>query len=119
MVDIKPFFFSRQAMFSNTAWQRHGCYHLGSDQYFNMPLEKALIGCNDDWNSLDHFDPTASTRRMMTHFLYLRTVYNALQDGFNLVQRGNWTFYFPLATSLLLSLLLTLVFSFFSLFDRR
>jgi hypothetical protein len=35
------------------------------------------------------------------------------------VQRGNWTFYFPLATSLLLSLLLTLVFSFFSLFDRR
>src|SRR5882762_5918317 len=91
MVDIKPFFFSRQAMFSNTAWQRHGCYHLGSDQYFNMPLEKALIGCNDDWNSLDHFDPTASTRRMMTHFLYLRTVYNALQDGFNLVQRGNWT----------------------------
>ena len=35
------------------------------------------------------------------------------------VQRGNWTFYFPLATSLLLSLLLTIVFSFFSLFDRR
>ena len=28
------------------------------------------------------------------------------------VQRGNWRFYFPLATSLLLSLLLTLVFSF-------
>jgi len=25
------------------------------------------------------------------------------------VQRGNWTFYFPLATSLLLSLVLTLV----------
>jgi hypothetical protein len=26
-----------------------------------------------------------------------------------LVQRGNWTFYFPLATSLLLSLVLTLL----------
>jgi Protein of unknown function (DUF2905) len=26
------------------------------------------------------------------------------------VQRGNWTFYFPLATSLLLSLALTLIF---------
>jgi hypothetical protein len=26
------------------------------------------------------------------------------------LQRGNWTFYFPLATSLLLSLVLTLVF---------
>jgi hypothetical protein len=26
-----------------------------------------------------------------------------------LIQRGNWTFYFPLATSLLLSLLLTVI----------
>lgn len=26
------------------------------------------------------------------------------------VQRGNWTFYFPLATSLLLSVVLTLIF---------
>ena len=32
------------------------------------------------------------------------------------VRRGNFTFYFPLATSLLLSLLLTLV---FTLFGRR
>ena len=28
----------------------------------------------------------------MKQFLYLRSTYNALQDGFNLVQRGNWTF---------------------------
>ncbi len=28
------------------------------------------------------------------------------------IQRGNWTFYFPLATSLLLSLILTLILSF-------
>ncbi|TFY55439.1 hypothetical protein EVG20_g9317, partial [Dentipellis fragilis] len=87
------YLYGRQAMISNTAWQRHGCYHLGSDQYFNMPLEKALLGCQDDWNSLDHFDPTANSRRQMAHFLYLRTVYGALQDGFNLVQRGNWTYY--------------------------
>jgi hypothetical protein len=26
------------------------------------------------------------------------------------IQRGNWTFYFPLATSLIVSLLLTLIF---------
>ena len=32
------------------------------------------------------------------------------------IQRGNWTFYFPLATSLLLSVLLTLI---FWLFSRR
>jgi hypothetical protein len=30
------------------------------------------------------------------------------------VQRGNWSFHFPLATSLVLSLLLTLLFTFLS-----
>ena len=35
------------------------------------------------------------------------------------IQRGNWTFYFPLATSLILSVLLTVLFSFFSFFNRR
>ncbi|KIJ68914.1 glycosyltransferase family 5 protein [Hydnomerulius pinastri MD-312] len=86
------YLYGRQAMMSNKAWQRHGCYKLGSDQYFNMPLEAALLGCNDDWNSLDHFDPTTDMRRLMKQFLYLRSTYNALQDGFNLVQRGNWTY---------------------------
>src|ERR1700761_2078308 len=86
-------------MFSNKAWQRHGCYHLGSDQYFNFPLQKSLLGCMDDWNSLDHFDPSADSRRMFGHFLYLRSVYNSLQDGFNLVQRGNWTYYIQLPGS--------------------
>lgn len=80
-------------MFSNKAWQRHGCYRLGSDQYFNMALDKSLLGCLDDWNSLDHFDPTTDSRRMFSHFLYLRSVYSSLQDGFDLVQRGNWTYY--------------------------
>ena len=80
-------------MMGNTAWKRHGCYTLGSQQYFNMPLEKSLLGCYDDWNALDHFDPTAETRRVFAQFFYLRTVYAALQDGFNLVQRGNWTYF--------------------------
>jgi hypothetical protein len=30
------------------------------------------------------------------------------------IQRGNWTFYFPLATSILISILLTLILSFLS-----
>jgi alpha-1,3-glucan synthase len=80
-------------MMSNKAWQRHGCYRLGSAQYFNMPLESALTGCDDDWNSLDHFDPTTDMRLLMKHFMYLRTTYNALQDGWDLVQRGNWTYF--------------------------
>jgi len=29
------------------------------------------------------------------------------------IQRGNWSFYFPLATCLLVSVILTLIFSFF------
>jgi alpha-1,3-glucan synthase len=86
-------------MFSNKAWQRHGCYRLGTQQYFNIPLEKALLGCMDDWNSLDHFDPTADSRRMFGHFLYLRSMYSSLQDGFNLVQRGNWTYFIQLPGS--------------------
>ena len=58
-----------------------------------MPLEKSLLGCNDDWNSLDHFDPTSNTRLMISQFNRLRTIYGSLQDGFNLVQKGNWTYH--------------------------
>ncbi|KAF7778692.1 CAZyme family GH13 [Agaricus bisporus var. burnettii] len=86
------YLYGRQAMISTPTWKRHGCYTLGSEQYFNMPLEKALFGCYDDWNALDHFDPTTDSRRLMAHFLHLRQVYGSLQDGFNLVQRGNWTY---------------------------
>jgi len=80
-------------MTSNRAWLRHGCYVLGSEQYFNMPLEKSLLGCHDEWNALDHFDPTTGTRLMFSQFNRLRSVYGSLQDGFNLVQRGNWTYF--------------------------
>lgn len=58
-----------------------------------MPLEKSLFGCQDDWNALDHFDPTANSRRIFGQFNYLRRVFGSLQDGFNLVQRGNWTYF--------------------------
>jgi alpha-1,3-glucan synthase len=58
-----------------------------------MPLQRALTGCYDDWNGMDHFDPTTDTRRMFAHFHYLRETYPALQDGFELVQYGNWTHY--------------------------
>ncbi|OSX65248.1 glycosyltransferase family 5 protein [Postia placenta MAD-698-R-SB12] len=87
------YLYGRQAMFSNKAWQRHGCYTLGSQQYYNIPMGRSLIGCQDDWNALDHFDPTSDTRRLFAQYLHLRTVYNALQDGWDLVQRGNWTYY--------------------------
>jgi alpha-1,3-glucan synthase len=86
-------------MTSSRAWQRHGCYVLGSAQYFNFPLEKALDGCHDEWNSLDHFDPTAPPRRLISRFNHLRSIYPALQDGFNLVQWGNKTHFIELPGS--------------------
>ncbi|KAG8940827.1 Cell wall alpha-1,3-glucan synthase ags1 [Tulasnella sp. 424] len=86
------YLFGRQPMTSNTAWQTHGCYKLGSEQYFNMPLERSLLGCKDDWNSLDHFDPTSAPYRQMAHFMYIRKHYPSLQDGFNLVQRYSNTY---------------------------
>ena len=51
-----------------------------------------MAGCYDDWNSLDHFDPTTDSRRIFAQMFYLRTIYPALQDGWNLVQWGNWTY---------------------------
>ena len=79
-------------MFSNTAWKRHGCYSIGTTQYYDPPLGRSLIGCKDPWNALDHFDPTADTRRLFAHFLYLRTKYDAFQDGWGLTTLRNWTY---------------------------
>jgi alpha-1,3-glucan synthase len=79
-------------MFANKAWQRHGCYRLGSDQYFNFPVQDALVGCMDDWNSLDHFDPTTDSRRLMKHMFDLRKNYRKLLDGYGLNDAGNWTY---------------------------
>ncbi|KAF7323001.1 Modular protein with glycoside hydrolase family 13 and glycosyltransferase family 5 domains [Mycena chlorophos] len=87
------YLYGRQAMTANTAWKRHGCYGLGSQQYFNFPVEKAMIGCNDEWNTLDHFDPTAESRRLFTRFIKIREAFPAIQDGFDLTQQGNWTYY--------------------------
>lgn len=84
---------SRQAMPGNLAWKRHGCYQLGSQQYYNMPLDKSTLGCHDDWNALDHFDPTADSRRLFAQFNYLRSHFVALQDGYALTELGNWTYY--------------------------
>ncbi|KAG1848413.1 hypothetical protein C8R48DRAFT_409888 [Suillus tomentosus] len=68
-------------MMSNKAWQRHGCYRLGSAQYFNMPLESALPGCDDDWNSLDHFYPTTDTHRSEFSRIILTTKQSTIDNS--------------------------------------
>ncbi|PLW45220.1 hypothetical protein PCASD_04029 [Puccinia coronata f. sp. avenae] len=93
------YLYGRQPMSSSRAWQVHGCYKIGSKKYPTMPLGKALTGCQDDWNSLDHYDPTSATRNMLAHFAYLRSQYSSLQDGFNLTQLGNWTTFGELPAS--------------------
>jgi alpha-1,3-glucan synthase len=85
------YLYGRQPMVSSIAWKRHGCYKLGSTQYYNMPYDKTLTGCDDPWNSLDHFDPTAEARRGIRNQHFARHQYPTLLDGFALYSRNNWT----------------------------
>ncbi|KAL8279670.1 hypothetical protein RQP46_007983 [Phenoliferia psychrophenolica] len=85
------YLFGRQPMGSNVAWQKHGCYMLGVEQYNDMPFDKSKNGCNDDWNSLDHLDPTSAGRNIMARMFQLRREYPALLDGFSLSSLAKWT----------------------------
>ncbi|CAZ80440.1 unnamed protein product [Tuber melanosporum] len=85
------YIFGRQAMSSALAWQNHGCYKLGSSQYFNFPLDKALRGCEDDWNSLDHRDPSNVIRNVLKAMYHMRLSFPTLNDGFQLEQLSNLT----------------------------
>ncbi|KAJ3781651.1 glycoside hydrolase family 13 and glycosyltransferase family 5 protein [Lentinula aff. detonsa] len=85
------YLYGRQAMTASLAWKFHGCYHLGSQQYFNMPLSKALLGCDDPTVGLDHFDPTTPTRLLFARFNELRGRYESLRDGFGITEYGSWT----------------------------
>jgi alpha-1,3-glucan synthase len=85
------YIFGRQAMSAATAWETHGCYALNSTQYFNMPLEAARHGCQDDNVSKDHRDPSAPVRNIIRHMYQLRQSYPVLTDGFYLQQLSNQT----------------------------
>jgi alpha-1,3-glucan synthase len=87
------YLFGRQAMSSAQAWQNHGCYKLNSTQYFNFGdiLDRGKTACQDDWNSLDHRDPTAEPRRYLQSMNYMRQNYPSINDGFVLQQLSNHT----------------------------
>ncbi len=82
-------------MTSAQAWQDHGCYKLNSTQYINFGdiLDKGKTGCGNDWNSLDHRDPTAEGRRYLQTMYYMRDNYPSLKDGFVLQKLSNHTSY--------------------------
>ena len=91
------YIFGRQPMSSATAWQTHGCYHLDSTQFYQMPLDAARHGCSDNSVSLDHRDPSAPVRNIIRHMFKLRDQFPVLQDGFFLQQLSNQTknIYYP------------------------
>jgi alpha-1,3-glucan synthase len=85
------YIFGRQAMSSATAWQTHGCYHLSSTQFYQMPLNASRHGCEDETVSYDHRDPAHPIRNIIHRMNQLRDQYPVLQDGFFLQQLSNQT----------------------------
>lgn len=80
-------------MTATPAWQRHGCYKLGSTQYHNFEYGRALFGCDDFSQQLDHFDPTADYFRYLHRVFNLRDTYPALMDGFQLSNQSIHTYF--------------------------
>ncbi|RMZ83748.1 hypothetical protein DV738_g938, partial [Chaetothyriales sp. CBS 135597] len=85
------YIFGRQPISASSAWQMHGCYHLDSTQYFNMPLEAARTGCSDETVSYDHRDPSHPVRNILRRMHQLRDTFPVLNDGFFLQQLSNQT----------------------------
>ncbi|KAF2458155.1 hypothetical protein BDY21DRAFT_214196 [Lineolata rhizophorae] len=85
------YIFGRQAMSPALAWQNHGCYSLGSKQYFQWPIESGLDGCNDDSVSLDHRDPAHPIRNIVKAMYHMREQYPVLNDGAFLQLLSNQT----------------------------
>jgi alpha-1,3-glucan synthase len=85
------YLYGRQPMVSTVAWERHGCYKIGSEKYFNFPLDAALYGCNDPNVSLDHRDPSHPVRGVVKRLMELRGTYPVLNDGFDMYQLSNHT----------------------------
>lgn len=78
-------------MTSSIAWQMHGCYSLGSSQYYQMPLNASRTGCDDDTVSYDHRDPSHPVRNILKHMYYLRDKFPVLNDGWYLQDLSNQT----------------------------
>ncbi len=74
--------FGRQPMSTSTAWQDHGCYTVGNAKFSTWPQESAGFGCMDDWNSIDHRDPSHPIRNIMRNMFEMRERYPVLNDGF-------------------------------------
>ncbi|KZF26426.1 glycosyltransferase family 5 protein [Xylona heveae TC161] len=86
------YLFGRSPMVSTIAWQLHGCYSIGSEKYYQWPIDAAIHGCEDDKISLDHRDPSHPVRNILRRMYELREIYPSLNDGFILSQLSNHTY---------------------------
>jgi alpha-1,3-glucan synthase len=84
----EDYIFGRTPMTASRAFQLHGCYKVGSSQYFNMPWDSALTACHDDNNSLDKRDPSHPLRNLIKRMYELRRVYPVLNDGYTVRSLG-------------------------------
>ena len=84
----EDYIFGRTPMASARAWQLHGCYKVGSSQYYNMPWDSALTACHDDANSLDKRDASHPLRNLIKRMYELRQVYPVLNDGWTVKSLG-------------------------------
>ncbi|KAG5298100.1 alpha-1,3-glucan synthase [Histoplasma ohiense] len=91
------YIFGRQAMSPATAWQTHGCYKLGSQQYYQWPIESGKYGCLDETVSYDHRDPSHPVRNILKTMYQMRENYRTLNDGFFIQQLSNqtWQIFLP------------------------
>ncbi|KAL8668001.1 MAG: hypothetical protein Q9168_007129 [Polycauliona sp. 1 TL-2023] len=91
------YLFGRQPMGSNTAWQMHGCYKLGASRQANWPPGPYSDGCQDDWNGLDHRDPSHPVRNILMTMFEMRRRYPVLNDGFQLqtLSKSTYNIYLP------------------------
>ncbi|KAF2724832.1 glycosyltransferase family 5 protein [Polychaeton citri CBS 116435] len=93
------YIYGRQSMSSAQAWQMHGCYKVGDTNLNDAPFNSSYYGCQDDWNSLDHRDPSHPVYAVLKQMYQLRQRYPVLNDGWRVQQLSNQTFNYTLPGS--------------------
>ncbi|OGM41244.1 hypothetical protein ABOM_010113 [Aspergillus bombycis] len=85
------YIYGRQAMSPSTAWKAHGCYSLGSSQYYNWPISAGREGCHDEAVAYDHRDPSHPLHNTIKHMFQMRQDFPVLNDGYSVVKLSKQT----------------------------
>ncbi|KAE8351049.1 hypothetical protein BDV28DRAFT_162594 [Aspergillus coremiiformis] len=85
------YIYGRQSMSPSTAWKTHGCYSLGSSQYYDWPISAGREGCHDNSIVYDHRDPSHPIRNIIKHMFQMRQDFPVLNDGYSVVKLSKQT----------------------------